>query len=35
MNWHYEIPVGRGRRFGVEHEPRASNVILGNWEFSG
>ena len=34
MNWHYEVPVGRGRRFGSNWN-RATDFILGNWEFSG
>jgi len=33
-NWVYEIPVGRGRRFGTDMNP-ILNGILGNWEFSG
>jgi hypothetical protein len=33
-NWVYEIPVGRGRRFGTDMNP-IINGILGNWEFSG
>jgi hypothetical protein len=34
MNFTYEIPVGRGRRFGTDMNPIVSG-ILGNWEFSG
>jgi hypothetical protein len=34
MNWHYEVPVGRGRRFGSNWN-RVTDTILGNWEFSG
>jgi hypothetical protein len=34
MNWVYEIPVGRGRRFGTDMHP-IINGILGNWEYSG
>jgi hypothetical protein len=34
MNWVYEIPVGRGRRFGTDMHP-VLNGLLGNWEFSG
>ena len=34
MNWHYEVPVGRGRRFGSNWN-RVTDLILGNWEFSG
>jgi hypothetical protein len=32
--WVYEIPVGRGRRFGTDLNPWINGVI-GNWEFSG
>jgi hypothetical protein len=32
--WTWEIPVGRGRRFGANMNPVA-NALLGNWEFSG
>ena len=34
MNWHYEVPVGRGRRFGSNWNT-ITDLILGNWEFSG
>ena len=34
MNWVYEVPVGRGRRFGTDMHP-ILNGILGNWEYSG
>jgi hypothetical protein len=34
MNWHYEVPVGRGRRFGGDFN-RVVDGILGGWEFSG
>jgi hypothetical protein len=34
MNFTYEVPVGRGRRFGTDMNP-ILNGILGNWEFSG
>ncbi len=34
MNWVYEIPVGRGRRFGTDMNS-VLNGVLGNWEFSG
>ena len=34
MNWFYEIPVGRGRRFGSNMNA-VLNGILGNWEYSG
>lgn len=33
-NWVYEIPVGRGRRFGANLNPWLNGVI-GNWQFSG
>jgi hypothetical protein len=33
-SWVYEIPVGRGRRFGTDMNP-ILNGVLGNWEFSG
>ena len=34
MNWTYELPLGRGRRFGgnINH---VLNTIVGDWEFSG
>jgi hypothetical protein len=32
--WQYEIPVGRGRRFGTDFNPWM-DTLLGNWEFSG
>ncbi len=34
FNFTYEVPVGRGRRFGTDMNP-ILNGILGNWEFSG
>ena len=34
MNWHYEIPIGRDRRFGAGMNP-VLNAILGGWEYSG
>lgn len=34
MNWGYEIPIGRGRRFGTNWG-RVMDGLLGNWEFSG
>ena len=34
VNWDYEIPVGRGRRFGGDMHP-VLDMILGNWQFSG
>jgi hypothetical protein len=33
-NFTYEVPVGRGRRFGTDMNP-ILNGIIGNWEFSG
>ncbi len=32
--WTYELPVGRGRRFGTDLHPIV-NGLIGNWEFSG
>ncbi len=32
--WTYELPVGRGRRFGTDMNP-ILNGLIGNWEFSG
>ncbi len=34
MNWDYEIPIGRGQRFGVDMNP-VLDAIVGNWQFSG
>jgi hypothetical protein len=34
MNWDYEIPVGRGRRFGGSMNP-VLNLIIGDWSYSG
>jgi hypothetical protein len=34
MNWVFELPVGRGKRFGTDFNPIVNGVI-GNWEFSG
>jgi len=34
LNWHYEVPVGRGRRFGSNMNAIA-DALIGNWEFSG
>src|SRR5207247_1324629 len=34
MNWTYDIPVGRDRRFGANMHP-VLNGILGGWEFDG
>ena len=33
-NWFYEIPVGRGRRFGSDMN-RFMDTVLGGWQFSG
>jgi len=33
-NFTYEVPVGRGRRFGTDMNP-ILNGIIGNWQFSG
>jgi hypothetical protein len=33
-NFTYEVPVGRGRRFGTDMNP-ILNGIIGGWEFSG
>ena len=32
--WFYEVPVGRGKRFGSNIHPLL-NGLVGNWEFSG
>lgn len=32
--WTYELPIGRGRRFGTDLHP-VVNGLIGNWEFSG
>jgi hypothetical protein len=32
--WLWEVPVGRGRRFGTDMHP-ILNGVIGNWEFSG
>ncbi len=34
MNWTYELPFGRGRRFGSGLNP-ILNGIVGGWDFSG
>jgi hypothetical protein len=34
LTWYYELPVGRGKRFGADINPWLNGVI-GNWEFSG
>jgi hypothetical protein len=32
--WYYELPIGRGKRFGADTNAWLNGVI-GNWEFSG
>jgi hypothetical protein len=34
FNWQWEIPVGRGKRFGTDMNP-ILNGVIGNWEFAG
>ncbi len=34
MQWTYEVPVGRGRRFGGNMS-RWLDAVVGNWEYSG
>ena len=34
MLWNYQIPVGRGRRYGTDMNPWL-DAVLGNWEWSG
>jgi hypothetical protein len=34
MSWTYELPFGRGRRFGTDMNP-ILNGVVGNWVFSG
>ncbi len=34
LNWNYEVPVGRGRRFGSNMNA-ITDALVGNWEFSG
>ena len=34
MNWTYELPIGRGRRFGTDMN-RIVDLIAGGWELSG
>jgi hypothetical protein len=34
MNWDYELPIGRERRFGSNVNP-VLNAIVGGWQFSG
>jgi hypothetical protein len=34
LNWVYEVPVGRGKRFGADMNPWL-NAVVGDWEFSG
>ncbi|HVO61612.1 MAG TPA: TonB-dependent receptor [Terriglobales bacterium] len=33
-NWVYDVPVGRGKRFG-ENWSRLQDAVLGGWQFSG
>lgn len=33
-NWHYEVPFGRGRRFGGNMHP-VLDALVGNWAYSG
>jgi hypothetical protein len=33
-NWFYELPIGRGRRFGSDMN-RFMDTLLGGWQFSG
>jgi hypothetical protein len=34
MQWTYEVPVGRGKRFGGQMN-RFLDAVIGNWEYSG
>jgi hypothetical protein len=34
LSWAYELPFGRGRRFGTDMNP-VLNAVVGNWQFSG
>ena len=34
MNWDYELPIGRDRRFGSNMNP-VLNAVVGGWQFSG
>ncbi len=34
LNWDYELPLGRDRRFGSNMNP-VLNAIVGGWQFSG
>ena len=34
MNWDYEIPIGRGKRYGGNMHP-VVDWIVGNWQYSG
>jgi hypothetical protein len=34
VNWDYELPIGRDRRFGSNMNP-VVNAIVGGWQFSG
>lgn len=34
LNWTYELPIGRGRRFGTDMN-RVMDIFAGGWELSG
>ena len=34
MHWTWEVPVGRGRRFGRNMHPFL-DAFVGNWQYSG
>ena len=34
VNWDYELPIGRDRRFGSDMN-HVLNAIVGGWQFSG
>ena len=35
MSYVYELPFGRGRRFGTNASKAALNWLLGGWQFNG
>ena len=35
LSYLYELPVGRGRRFGADRADVALNAIIGGWQFNG
>ena len=35
VNWVYELPFGRGRRFGAQRAPGFVDKLIGGWEFNG